>query len=178
MSEVGEMVKLNAVIKIHDWAKLLISIVIAEGVGFLSGLLIMGYTDLYQNLQKPFFAPPGWLFGVVWPILYLLMGIAAYRIWRLGIEKTEVKEALKFYGIQLVLNFLWSPIYFRFGQRGLALVVLFILLILILLTFSKFYQLDRVAGYLLIPYLIWVGFALLLNYETWQLNRISRLDGG
>ncbi|AKL96169.1 TspO/MBR family protein [Clostridium aceticum] len=151
--------------------KMLISIAIAQGVGIASSLLTQNTREQYQNLIQPSFAPPGWVFPVVWTILFILMGIAAYRIYSLAFKDPQVKSALLFYVAQLFVNFFWTIIFFRFEQRGFALVWLILLWVLIIITTVKFYRLDKVAGYLMIPYILWASFAGLLNYSVWQLNK-------
>ncbi|MCT4618102.1 MAG: tryptophan-rich sensory protein [Marinisporobacter sp.] len=150
---------------------LIVFIFIPQLVGILSGFLTRGSSDAYQNLIQPSFAPPGWVFPIVWVILYLLMGIASYRIWMLGGEKKEVKNALFYYGLQLVFNFFWSILFFGVGLRGLAFIELLVLFVLIIITTMKFYRLDKTAGYLMIPYILWVAFAAILNFSIWQLNK-------
>ncbi len=147
----------------------IISIAIAQGVGGLSAYLSQGTMGIYQNLNQPSFAPPGWLFGVAWTILYTLMGIAAYRVYDVGGNIS--KNALVSYGLQLVFNFMWTIIFFRLGERGIAFGWLIILLALIIITTVKFYKVDNVAGYIMIPYILWVSFAGVLNYAIWQINK-------
>ncbi len=149
---------------------MLISIAIAEGVGILSSFFTKDTMEKYQQLQQPSFSPPGWVFPVVWSILFLLMGIASYRVYSAGIKRRDVQSALIFYGIQLIFNFFWSILFFRLGMRGFAFLWLLILLILIIITTVKFYKVDKFAGYLMIPYILWVCFAGVLNYTIWQLN--------
>ncbi len=150
---------------------LLISIAIAEGVGLLSALLTMNTMDKYKLLEKPSFSPPGWVFPVVWSILFLLMGIASYIVYSRGLDRKGVKSALLFYVIQLVFNLLWSIIFFRLGLRGLAFIWIIALLILIIITTVKFFKISRPAGYLMIPYILWVIFASILNLSIWLLNK-------
>ncbi|TCO78030.1 TspO/MBR family protein [Marinisporobacter balticus] len=150
---------------------LIVCIFIPELVGLLSGFLTKDAYGKYQNLIQPKFAPPPWVFGVVWPILFFLMGIASYRIWMLKSEKARGKNALFYYGLQLFFNFFWSILFFGLALRGLALIELLILLILIIITCIKFYRLDKVAGYLFIPYIVWVAFAGILNLSILWLNK-------
>lgn len=153
-----------------DLTALILSILLAEGIGLLSGYLGMSDRTFYNNLVRPSFSPPGWIFPIVWTILYLLMAIAAYRIWLQGKEGKDVKKALKLYGIQLVLNFLWTIIFFRFQLFGAAFIELMVLLVFILLTTFSFYEIDKKAAYLMVPYILWVSFAGVLNYALWKLN--------
>lgn len=150
---------------------LAIFVVITEGVGFLSGYLGMSNNNTYEKLIKPPFSPPSWVFPIVWPILYLLMALAAYRIW-LRRDEEGSKKALVLYGIQLFLNFMWTIIFFRFRLIGLAFFELMLLLIFILLTTFEFFKLDKAAGILMILYILWVSFAGVLNYTLWMLNNM------
>jgi translocator protein len=151
---------------------LIISIVIAEGTGALSSYLGMPNFKTYDVLIKPAFTPPSWVFGVVWSILYLLMAIAVYRIYIRGRGETNVGKALTLYIIQLFLNFFWTIIFFRWRLIGLAFFELMLLLIFILLTTFKFFRLDKLAGLLMIPYILWVSFAGVLNFTFWMLNNM------
>jgi len=149
---------------------LILSIAIALGVGFLSSLLSGDTREVYQRLILPSFAPPGWIFPVVWTIMYVLMGIAAYRVYSRGPRRPQVRSALSYYAVQLFFNFLWSIIFFRFELFGFAFIWLLILWFLIIVTTSKFFRLDKLAGYLMLPYLLWVTFAGILNFAIWRLN--------
>jgi tryptophan-rich sensory protein len=164
------MLRLFTVKGRRDIFALIISIIISEGVGLLSAAYSMGMGDFYKELVKPAFAPPAWVFLPVWLILYLFMGIASYRIGLLGTGTRGVKSALFNYTIQLLLNFLWSIIFFRYRLVGIAFIEIVILLLFILITILKFFKLDKTAGLLMLPYLLWVGFAAVLNYSLWMLN--------
>lgn len=150
---------------------LISSIALSEGVGVLSGFLSMGSMKQYQNLVQPPLSPPGWVFGPVWGVLFLLMGIAAYRVWMHKHPVKDIKNALTWYGVQLFLNFLWTILFFKFEMRGLALIDILLLLIAIIITTLKFYRIDKIAGYLMVPYILWVAFATYLNYSIWVLNK-------
>jgi tryptophan-rich sensory protein len=149
---------------------LIISIIIAEGVGLLSAFLGMSNSEAYMEFNKPSFSPPSWVFPVVWTILFLLMAIAAYRIWLRGKQGENVTKALTLYAIQLILNFLWTIIFFRFQLYGLAFLELLLLLVFIVMTAFEFNKFDKLAAYLMIPYILWVSFAGVLNYAIWMLN--------
>jgi tryptophan-rich sensory protein len=125
--------------------------------------------DWYSSLNKPSFSPPNWLFGPVWTILYFLMAISAFLVWQRR-ENSQAKKALTFYFIQLVLNTLWSIIFFGWHNLGLAFVEIILLWVFILLTLISFYKIVRIAGILFIPYILWVSFAGFLNFTIWQLN--------
>lgn len=123
-----------------------------------------------SNLDKPFFTPSPYVFMIVWPILYVLMGLASYRIYMCRAEGRNIGNALFYYLIQLLLNYLWSFIFFSFRLYGLAFIELIILIIFIVITFLKFLRIDKMAGYLMIPYILWCSFALVLNYFIWSKN--------
>lgn len=124
----------------------------------------------YTTLNKPSFNPPNWIFAPVWTTLYLLMGIAAGRVWSNGFHHKWVKTAMYHFIFQLLLNTLWSLVFFGLQQVFGALIVIICLLTLLLFTFKWFKIVDKLAAYLLIPYIIWVSFALVLNFSIWQLN--------
>lgn len=149
---------------------LFLSILLAQGVGFLSGFLSISASSTYNNFIKPNFSPAGWVFPVVWTILFFIMALAAYRIWMTYKSGSDVKKALTLYGFQLFLNFLWSIIFFRFRLYAIAFLELLLLLIFILLTTFEFYKTDKLSAYLMIPYIAWVSFAGVLNYTIWMLN--------
>ena len=149
-------------------------ILLTLGTGFLSSLFMGEPSTTYQNLIQPSFAPPSWIFGPVWTILYLFMGIGLYRIltFKTNLTNSKYKKpALICFSIQLFLNFLWSIIFFGLELRGLALIEILALLISIIATIYYFNKLDKVATYLYIPYLAWVSFASLLNFLIWYLNK-------
>lgn len=133
------------------------------------GLLIGFFTapgPWYETLAKPPFNPPNWLFAPVWTILYVLIAIAGWRIWRIASSAT----AMKLWWLQLVLNFLWSPVFFGLQQIGLALVVIVALLVTILAFIAAAWNLDRTSAWLFVPYAAWVAFASLLNASILFLN--------
>ena len=149
---------------------LIISVLLAEGIGILSGFLSMTAPNTYENFNKPSFSPPGWVFPVVWTILYFIMALAAYRIYMKGKSDNTTRKALLLYGIQLLLNFFWSIIFFRFRLYAIAFLELLILLVFILKTTFEFFKVDKLSAYLMIPYIAWVSFAGVLNYSIWMLN--------
>ena len=149
--------------------KLLISLGIPLAVGGLSALL-SGSMSGYAALNQPPLSPPGWVFPVVWTILYLLMGYASYRVATSGGPPEQVKRALTLYALQLLLNFLWSPIFFGLELRLAAFVILLLLWLLVCLTIHAFSALDERAGDLLIPYILWITFAGYLNLGVYLLN--------
>ncbi|TKR54351.1 tryptophan-rich sensory protein [Allopusillimonas ginsengisoli] len=120
----------------------------------------------YAGLEKPFFNPPNWVFAPVWSLLYIMMAVAGWRIWR----RCGVDTAIVLWAVQLVLNGLWSWVFFGLHRTGLGLIDIGVLLVLIALTTISFMRRDRVAGYLMLPYLAWVAFASILNLSLWLLN--------
>lgn len=154
-----------------DLPKLLISVIGCELVGILgTPFTISAIPSWYATLNKPFFAPPNWLFGPAWTILYFLMGVAFFLIWKQGWQKQKVKTAGQFFLAQLALNGIWSPIFFGLRAPLLGLIVIVTMWVMIVMTMKKFYPLSRLAFYLLVPYLLWVSFATLLNAAIVVLN--------
>ena len=149
--------------------KLLIALAIPLAVGGLSWLLSGGMGE-YRAMNQPPLSPPGWLFPIVWTILYLLMGYSSYRVYTAGKSPALTQKALKLYFAQLAVNFLWPIVFFLLGWYLAAFFVLIALWILILLTVRNFSAIDEAAGDLLIPYLLWVTFAGYLNLGVYFLN--------
>lgn len=152
-----------------DWIQLLTIILISELVGVLGSLLSGNQGVIYTSFVKPPLSPPGWLFGVIWPVLYLLMSIAAYIIYQTP-QTLERKEATTFYWIQLFVNFLWPIVFFRFEWYWIAVGVIILLDILVSITTLRFYKINKAAGYLMITYLLWILFATYLNIGIAVLN--------
>lgn len=148
---------------------LVISLAISLGVGGLSALLTKDAMKEFAALEQPPLSPPGWVFPVVWTVLFILMGVAAYLVW---IENSPDRNgAMWLYGVQLAFNFLWTIIFFNTERRGFALIWLVILWGLILATILRFRKESKTAWKLLIPYILWVTFAGYLNAGVWYLNR-------
>jgi translocator protein len=124
----------------------------------------------YESLNKPSWDPPRWLFGPVWTVLYALIGYAGYLAWSSSIAATRYR-AFSIYTVQLLLNALWSPLFFGYHSPGLALLNIWAQWIAIALNIGTFYRIKPAAGLLLLPYLLWVSFALILNGAIWLLNR-------
>lgn len=141
--------------------QLLLQIAIPLLTGALSGFLTSNNISIYSTLNTPSFSPPGFLFPIVWTIIYLLMGIASYLI--IASDSPNKTYALSIYGIGLFLNFLWSIVFFNLQNYTGAFIILMILWFLILLMIINYWQINAVAGILLLPYLIWVTFAGILN---------------
>ena len=139
-------------------------------VGALSGIITSGAMDSFYSLEQPPLSPPSWLFPVVWTVLFILMGTASYFALMSTGTESDITSAMVFYVIQLVFNFLWSILFFNFGFLWFAFIWLVVLWILILITAVKFYALYPPAGYLMIPYILWVSFAGYLNFAIAYLN--------
>ncbi|MFZ5377013.1 MAG: TspO/MBR family protein [Patescibacteria group bacterium] len=152
-------------------SKLVASIIGCELSGILGSIFTFSAIPTwYAGLNKPPFAHPNWIFGPVWTMLYFLMGVSFFLIWRLGWKKKKVATATKFFLAQLGVNFIWSPIFFGLKSPMLALVVIIMMWALIMQTMLKFYPLSKPAFYLLLPYLLWVSFATILNGAIVVLN--------
>ncbi len=152
--------------------KLIVCLAVTFSAAFIGSLFTRGaIPDWYANLNKPSFTPPNWLFGPVWTILYLLMAISAFIIWKKGLANPAVRIALAFYLIQLVLNALWSVIFFGWNMPGLSFIEILLLWTAIGLTIITFARVSIPAALLLVPYILWVSFAAVLNFSIWLLNR-------
>lgn len=150
---------------------ILIAVTICLLIGFLSSFATQSsVNDWYLTLNKPSFNPPNWIFAPVWTSLYILMGVAAGIVWSKGFHHIWVKTALYHFGFQLLFNALWSIVFFGFKSLSWALLVILLLLTLIILTIKWFKVVSKMAAFLLVPYLLWVLFASLLNYKIWELN--------
>jgi benzodiazapine receptor len=123
----------------------------------------------YAGLNKPAFNPPSWIFGPVWTLLYTLMALAAWMVWRRGGLAAQ-RIPLTFYGIQLVLNAIWSPVFFTLHRLDLAFVIIVVLWFFIFHTLRAFWRVHRLSGLFFVPYLAWVSFAAVLNFTIWRLN--------
>lgn len=151
--------------------KLLVSVLICQFAGAIgSAFTASSLSNWYILLEKPAFNPPSWVFFPVWITLYTLMGISLYLVWVKGLEKQEIKMGLAIFGIQLVLNALWSFLFFGLRSPYYAFVEIVLLWLAVLLTILKFRNISKMASYLLLPYILWVSFAMLLNYYIWILN--------
>lgn len=152
-------------LKIKSWPKLIFSIILAQSAGAIGTVFtISSIPTWYALLNKPSFSPPNWLFGPVWTILYTLIGISLYLIW------TSKKGSVKLFLFHLFLNTIWSPIFFGVKNLGLAFVVIILMDITLIKIIKNFYKVNKRAAYLLVPYLLWISFASLLNFSLWQLN--------
>jgi len=142
-------------------------------IGYFSGIITRESIEVwYPTLVKPSFNPPNWIFAPVWSTLYIMMGVAAGMVWnRIETDRINVRKGLRFFAIQLALNFLWSYLFFGLHNPLLALVELIVLWLMIFETYVVFRKVDKIAGMLLLPYLAWVSFAGILNAAIFWLNR-------
>ncbi|BAI62426.1 putative tryptophan-rich sensory protein [Methanocella paludicola SANAE] len=152
----------------------IVKLVAALAASFLAALIgsvftIPSITTWYASLNKPFFTPPDWLFGPAWTILYLLMAIALFLVWRLPQSKQR-DSAIAVYAAQLIMNVLWSVGFFGFHNILLGVALILLLLALIVLTTYEFYGLSKPAAYAMVPYILWVSFATCLNVAVFLLN--------
>ena len=166
----------NAVVpgmKILDVIKLVIAVGLSLSAGAFGSVFTTrsDFSSWYDTLNKPFFNPPGWVFGPVWTALYILMGIAAFVIWREGLQRRAVRIGLACFTLQLVLNTLWSAIFFGMHRIDIALIEIVVLWAAIAATIVTFRRVSRTAAILLYPYILWVSFAVVLNASIWVLNR-------
>ena len=157
-----------------DVGKLISAVILCQLAGIAgTSFTISAIPTWYATLTKPFFTPPNWLFGPVWTVLYFLMGVSLFLVWRKKVRGKQEKKkqfAFRLFGLQLAANFLWTMLFFGLHSPLLGLIDLVLLIVLIVLTYRAFYQLSKVAAYLLIPYLLWVSFATILNAALFSLN--------
>ncbi len=152
-----------------NWLKLIISLLIPQLVGGLGAwATFSSVQSWYPTLTKPAFNPPNWIFGPMWTLLYVLMGIACFLIWKSTHPRKN--QLLILYGVQLFFNALWSPAFFGLQSPGLGLLVIIPLFILIVFCVIQFKKVSTPASWLMVPYLLWVGFASMLNFSIWMLN--------
>ncbi len=157
--------------KINNTFKLVIAIFVSEFAGIIGSVFTMpSITGWYAGIVKPAINPPAWIFGPVWTTLFVFMGIAAFLVWKKGLERQDVKIALSIFAGQLVLNTLWSIIFFGLHSPGGALIEIVFLWLAILATIIAFAKISKPAAWLLLPYILWVSFAGYLNYSLWILN--------
>jgi benzodiazapine receptor len=158
--------------KPRDIWKLVVSIIACLAAGAIGSIFTrQAIPTWYATLEKPAFNPPNWLFAPVWTALYILMGVAAFLVWRKGLENKQVRVALIVFLVQLILNALWSVAFFGLESPLYGLIVIAALWVAILFTVLKFHRLSLAASVLLWPYLLWVSFAAVLNSSIWLLNR-------
>lgn len=153
-----------------NWIKLTIWILAFEAVGFFLGLLTQdNIHSWYEGLNKSMLTPPGWVFSIVWSLLYVLLALAGWALWRQR-ENVETRPALYFYMSQLVMNWAWTPLFFQLHWIGFSLIWILILTFLTFLTIYSIRIKNKRISLLLLPYFIWLLFATYLNYAIWVLN--------
>jgi len=157
----------------NKYTKIAVVVVTCLAIGYLSGVVTRdAIAEWFVFIEKPIFNPPNWVFQPVWTALYIAMGVAAGLVWdKIDEKPSEVKNALVFFAIQLGLNALWSLLFFGLRNPLIALIEIVLLWLMIYETFIKFSKINKFAGYLFIPYLLWVSFATVLNASIWWLNR-------
>ena len=159
----------------NKYTRILIVVVTCLAIGYFSGMATQSSIKTwFPTLMKPSFNPPNWVFAPVWSMLYIMMGIAAGLVWNrmeASKDKELVKKSLIFFAIQLGLNALWSVLFFGLRNPMLALIEIVLLWLMIYETYIKFGKIDKIAGYLFLPYLAWVSFASILNASIWWLNK-------
>jgi len=160
-------------LKNFNWTKIVIAVVVCLAVGYFSSISTRSSVQVwFPTIQKPFFNPPAWVFAPVWTILYIMMGIAFGVIWsKHQKNNSDTKNALLIFGFQLLLNALWSLLFFGLKNPLLAFIEIILLWLVIYETIKSFNKIDSLAGKLLYPYLAWVSFATLLNGSIWYLNQ-------
>jgi benzodiazapine receptor len=159
-------------VKRVEIVKLVISLILCQLAGIMGSISTKpAISSWYVALKKPFFTPPAWVFTPVWIVLYILMGFAAFLIWRAGWQQRQTQSALILFGIQLILNALWPFMFFGLRSPLAGFIEISILSVAVLLTIQSFLRTSRIAGLLLIPYFLWVALASGLNLSIWVLNR-------
>lgn len=157
--------------RLREISKLLVSVAICQVAGVLGSFFTRpSIPTWYATLKKPWFTPPNWVFAPVWLTLFLLMGIAVFLVWRQSLKNQKVKVALAVFTVQLILNVLWSAVFFGFRSPLAGLVVITILWVAIVLTLLQFFKVSRPAGFLLLPYIVWASIAAALNTSILILN--------
>jgi translocator protein len=157
--------------KKRDVLRASIAVFVCELAGIIGSVFtIQSVSSWYPTLNRPPFTPPNWIFAPAWTILYALMGVSLYIIWDKGPENKKNREAVAIFGAQLALNVLWSVLFFGLRSPLLALAEMLVLWPAIVLTYLKFREIDKNAGLLLVPYLLWTTFAAVLNYSIVILN--------
>jgi translocator protein len=160
--------------KLKDFFQVLGWVFLSEAAGLIGSVFTaQSIPTWYAQIQKPMFAPPNWVFGPVWTTLFALMGIAAYLVWKTQKRSSARQIALGLFALQLVLNVVWSLVFFGLRNPGLAFLEIILLWLAIAATMYSFARVSKSAALLLVPYLAWVSFAGFLNYRIWQLNKVD-----
>jgi len=155
-----------------NWTKLIISVGLCLGAGLVGSVFTLSaIPSWYTGLVKPDINPPSGIFGPVWTLLYIMMGLSLYLVWNKGYKNKRIKQAVKLFILQLVFNLGWVIIFFGLRQIFLSFVEIIILWGLLFIVLAKFSEIDRRALYLLIPYHLWITFATFLNFSVWTLNK-------
>lgn len=159
-------------VKRANLLKLLVSVMLCQFAGAIGAIFTASSLEnWYLLLEKPSFTPPSWIFFPAWVILYTLMGISFYLVWEKRLQEEKIKKmGMLIFGIQLGLNAIWSFLFFGLKSPYYAFVEIFLLWLAIFLTILEFRKISKIASYLLFPYILWVSFAMLLNYYIWILN--------
>jgi benzodiazapine receptor len=158
-------------IKTSELPRLILSIMICQAAGIIGSIFTSSSVSTwYTTLTKPEFTPAGSLISAVWLMLFTLMGISLFLVWREGLSRPEVKSALYIFAAQLIVNMLWSGVFFGLRSPLAGMIAIAVLWALILLTIAKFWPISKTAALLLVPYILWVSFAAFLNYSIWRLN--------
>lgn len=154
-----------------SWKSLLIALVVVLGLSWLSSFIVQAHMPWYHGLQKPSFTPPDWSFSVVWPLLYIMMTVAAWLIWHQPVRKPrQLARARALFVVQLLLNLAWTPVFFGLQNPLWGLGWIILVWCAVVATMLQFWRIHAVAGLLFVPYLCWVSFATLLNYRIVVLN--------
>lgn len=157
--------------KKEEFQKLLLSIAVCQGAGFISSFFMQpSISTWYASLKKPYFTPPNWLFAPVWVTLYFLMSLALFIIWRKGINKKKSKIALGFFILQLILNMLWTPVFFGLKSPEGGFIIISVMILTAFFTIDAFMRVSKFASSLFLPYLFWLSFAGILNFSIIILN--------
>ena len=152
-----------------NWLLLIGLVIVCNLIGAMGALWTASDGSWYRNINKPGFNPPNWIFGPVWTLLFILMGISLYLVYTSPSSKIRT-IALILFAVQFVFNVLWSYLFFGINRPDLAFAEIIILLGLIIATTIYFFRVNKISGYLLIPYILWVSFASILNFSIWRLN--------
>jgi len=157
--------------KLKSFFKLVLCIIVCELAGAIGAIFsVSAIPNWYAALNKPALNPPSWVFGPVWTTLYALMGIAVFLIWKKGFDRPDVKKAIKVFGLQVVLNALWSIVFFGLHSPGWAFVNIAAMWLAVIWTMELFRRISKPAMWLLAPYILWISFAAYLNFSIWILN--------
>ena len=155
----------------RDIMTFIVCILICQAAGFIGSLFTSpAIPNWYANLAKPFFTPPNYVFAPVWTTLFLMMGVSLFLIWRKSGVVDTIRPALILFGVQLLLNVLWSVMFFGLRSPFAAFIEILFLWSAILATIMLFFSLSKAAGILLVQYILWVSFATVLNFMIWRLN--------